>query len=986
MDPKPIRLRGTYLTVVAAAVIMFLCLGTLLLKTYRAQIEIQESILNNFKQDLAKHAAALSYFYAERKSDLKNLPTKREITNFFENKALGMSMEYGLWASLLAIQESFNQVQNERLLGRDHIYTRFLFADAAGQCLIDTQAPSSSESQGKSYQEFLTPTNLEPVILVKRLNGTAQLIVSCPYFFKGTYSGQIIAWISTETVHKYLIGADSQFQKKIIRVFSTQGNFYLPSQPLGREISSVLPNLADLGDREYYRFKMVNRSGALEEMISTWMPISETPLLLLGAIPVHELMGNLSPWHLLAVLGSLSLFSLLGGGVAWWTNTRNVILRTRLEEAAIREKEIAEKNLQLEEEIAERKRVELALRSAEEKYRAIFENAVEGIFQSTPDGRFLSVNPAMAEMHGFSSPEEMMAEVTDIKHQLYVDPARRDDRQRLMAMHGFVKGFECQVYKKGDGKLWISQSARNVYDDQGRVLYYEGFMQDVTERKEAEELSRNLIAASPIGIYIIQQGKFQIINQWFQDITGFDKEALSSMDPGNLVHPEDRQEVEKKAARMLEDESSTPYEYRIITREGNVKWIMETVTPTTFQGSQAVLGFSMDITGHKELEKQLLQAQKMEAVGRLAGGVAHDFNNMLGAIIGYTEMLMNRLNHDELAYHYGEEVRKAADRAAMLTRQLLAFSRKQLLQPQKLNLNVIIGDLEKMLHRLIGEDIELFLNLEPVLASVKADAGQMEQVILNLAINARDAMPQGGKLIISTANITLDETYGQDQTGFTPGPYVLLEVSDDGPGIEPQHLEHIFEPFFTTKEVGGGTGLGLSTVYGIVKQSGGFIEVSSQPGMGTTFRVYLPSVGDFVEFFQAKAAEIEPLKGTETILLVEDEKLLRQLTKDALEINGYKVLEARDSREAITICEEYREPIHLMLTDVVMPQMSGRELAQTLKELRPEIKVLYMSGYAEDVLFRQGVLDANLIFLQKPFRQYELTAKVRQVLDSPPVE
>jgi PAS domain S-box-containing protein len=984
MDPKPTALRGTYLTMVAAGVLLFSCLGTLLLKTYRTQIEIQVSILNNFKQDVAKQAAALSYFYAERKNDLKNLPAKREITIFFENQALGMSMEYGLWASLLAIQESFNQALKERLLGRDHIYTRFLFADVNGHCLMDTQIPYCSDPPGRSYREFLTPTNSEPLILVKRLDGTPQLIVSCPYFFKGTYSGQIIAWISIETVHNYLIGTDSRFQKKVIRVFSTQGNFYLPSEPPGRKISSVLPNLADLEGREYYRFKMVNPSGAPVEMISTWMPISETPLILLEALPVHELLGYFSPRHLLAILGSLSLLSMLGGGVAWWTNTRNVILRTRLEEAAIREKEIAEKNLQLEEEIAERNRAELALRCAEEKYRAIFENAVEGIFQSAPDGRFLSVNPAMAKMHGFSSPEEMMAEVTDIKHQLYVDPKRYDDRQRLMAIHSFVKDFEGQVYKKGNGKLWISQSARNVQDDQGRVLYYEGFAQDVTERKEAEELSRNLIAASPLGIYIIQHDKFQIINQWFQDITGFDKEALSSMDPADLVHPEDRQEVEKQAANMLEGKNSVPYEYRIITREGQVKWIMETVTPTTFQGSEAILGFSMDITGHKELEKQLLQAQKMEAVGRLAGGVAHDFNNMLGAIIGYTEMLMNRLNHDELAYHYCEELRKAANRAAMLTRQLLAFSRRQLLQPRKLNLNVIIGDLEKMLRRLIDEDIELFLNLEPVLAFVKADAGQMEQVILNLAINARDAMPQGGKLIISTANVTLDETPGQEQTGFTPGPYVLLGVSDDGPGIEPQNLEHIFEPFFTTKEVGGGTGLGLSMVYGIVKQSGGFIEVFSQPGRGTTFRLYLPSVGDFGEFFQPQAAENEPLKGTETILLVEDEKLLRQLTKDALEVNGYKVLEARDSREAITICEEYREPIHLMLTDVVMPQMSGRELAQTLKDLRPEIKVLYMTGYAEDVLFRQGVLDANLIFLQKPFRQYELTAKVRQVLDAPP--
>ncbi|MCX5891884.1 MAG: PAS domain S-box protein [Deltaproteobacteria bacterium] len=985
MDPKPLRRNlfgGTYLTVVIAAVVLVVCLATLLGKTYRAQIEIRASILNNFKQDLAKHAAALSYFYTERKNDLKNLPTKREISIFFENRALGMSMEYGLRASFIAIQESFNQVLNERMLGRDQIYTRFVFVDSSGECLIDTQRTPNTEAPPKTCKEFLTPSNSHPAILVSRVNGKAQLIASCPYFFKGTYAGQIVAWISTETVHKHLIGADSQFHKKIVRVFSSQGDFYLPAERNGAEVSAALPIVTNLADLEFYRFKMVNPTGGQVEMISTWMPIQDTPLLLVGAIPAQELFGYLSPWHLLAVLGSLSLFSLLGGGVAWWTNTRNVVLRTRLEGAAIREQEIGEKNLQLEEEIAERRRAEAALRSAEEKYRAIFENAVEGIFQSTPDGHFLSVNPAMAKMHGFASPEDMLTEVTDIRQQLYVDPKRRDDRQRLMTDHGFVKGFECQVYKKGGGKLWVSQSARAVPDDQGHTLYYEGFVQDITEGKEAEELSRNLIAASPIGIYINQAGQFQIINQWLQEITGFDKEELYLMDPANLVHPEDRREVEQKAASMLEGKSSTAYEYRIITREGKVRWIMETVTPTTYQGNEAILGFSMDITGHKELEKQLLQAQKMEAVGRLAGGVAHDFNNMLGAIIGYTEMLMKSLNPDEPPYHYGEEVKKAADRAAMLTRQLLAFSRKQMLQPQKLNLNSIIGDLEKMLRRLIGEDVELYLNLEPVLAIIKADAGQMEQVMLNLAINARDAMPQGGRLIISTANVNLDNTYVRKQADFVPGPYILMGVTDDGQGMDPETVDHIFEPFFTTKDVGSGTGLGLSTVYGIVKQSGGFIEVSSQPGLGTTFKVYLPAVGDFVEFFEAKAAEEEPLCGSETILLVEDEEILRKLVKNALEINGYKVLEARNGREAITICEQYREPIQLMLTDVVMPQMSGRELAQSLKEMWPEIRVLYMSGYAEDVLFRQGVLDTSLTFLQKPFRQYELTVKVRQVLDA----
>jgi two-component system cell cycle sensor histidine kinase/response regulator CckA len=975
------NLRTTpYWKITLAAVTLAVCVILLLVKIYRGQTDLRGSVLNNFRHDLEKNAASLSYFYTERKNDLKNLPTNREISIFFENKALGMSMEYGLRASLVAIQESLESVLRDRTLGRDPIYTRFVVADGSGECLIDTQ--KSDQFQGKYCQEFVTPERFEPFILVKRLNGATQLIVSSPYFFKGTYSGQVVAWISTETVHKHLIGADSQRHKRIARVFSSQGNFYLPAATVVSAPPTFLPDFSSMRQAEYTSFEVADPTGANVEMISTWVPIKDTPLFLVGATQTKELFGYLDPKHLLLLLGFLSFFSLFGGIVVWWTNTRNLLLHTRLEEASIREREIAVKNRQLEEEIVIRKRVEEALRSAEENYRTIFENAVEGIFQSTPNGRLLSANPAMAKMHSYDTPEELLSEVTDIGRQIYVDPRRRDEFKRRMESEGYVKGFECQVYKRGGGKVWISMSARAVYGGWGEISYYEGFAQDITEQKEAEELSRHLITASPIGIYIIQDGKFKLANQWFHEITAISKDELSLIDPASLIHPDDRQEVNNKAAGMLAGRISTPYEYRVIARGGKTKWIVETIVPTAYQGKDAVLGFFMDITGHKELEKQLLQSQKMEAVGRLAGGVAHDFNNMLGAIVGYTEMLMQRLNQGDPTYHYGEEIRKAADRASMLTRQLLAFSRKQVLQPKELNLNTIINDVEKMLRRLIGEDVELTLNLEPTLASVKADAGQMEQVILNLAVNARDAMPKGGKLLISTTNVVLDEAYALKQTDFTPGPYTLLKVNDTGLGMDMETMDRIFEPFFTTKELGSGTGLGLSTVYGIVNQSGGFIEVSSSPDTGSSFEIFLPAVKTSLESSEAKPADRAPLQGTETILLVEDEEILRQLIKEALEMNGYKVLVARNAKEALAICEQNQEPIHLALTDVVMPQMSGRELAQRLRQLRPELKVIYMSGYTEDVLFRQGVLDASLAFLQKPFRQYELTVKVRQALDA----
>jgi PAS domain S-box-containing protein len=461
--------RGPYLALALTCITVAVCLAILLLKVYWGQRALQDSILKNFRQGLEKHAATLSYFYSERKNDLNNLPTKREISIYFENKALGMSLEYGVQASLIAIRESFNLVLTERMLGRDRIYTRFLFADPAGQCLIDTARDDKSPPPANFCQEFLTPGKLEPRILVRKVDNQAQIIVSCPYFFKGQYSGQIIAWISTKTIQKHLIGPERQTGNKITRIFSRQGNFYLPAV---HKVSIKLPDANKLKKNKYCRYCSADARGNSAEMISSWVPIPDTPLFLVGIIPSNDLLGSLSPWHFLVALGALSLLSLGGGGIFWWGHTRNLILQTRLEEAAIREQEIAGKNRQLEEEIIERKRMEGAARQAEEKYRAIFDNAVEGIFQSTPDGKFISINPAMATMHGFASPAEMLEEVTDIKHQLYVDPQRRDDRQKLMAKQGFVKGFECQVYRKEDGRLWVSQSARVVADEQGNVLYY----------------------------------------------------------------------------------------------------------------------------------------------------------------------------------------------------------------------------------------------------------------------------------------------------------------------------------------------------------------------------------------------------------------------------------------------------------------------------------------------------------------------------------
>ena len=423
-------------------------------------------------------------------------------------------------------------------------------------------------------------------------------------------------------------------------------------------------------------------------------------------------------------------------------------------------------------------------------------------------------------------------------------------------------------------------------------------------------------------------------------------------------------------------------------KDGSIIDVEVTTHGLHFAGRPAQLVLATDVTERKraqdalrETEEQLRQAQKLEAVGRLAGGVAHDFNNLLTVISGYSEMTLRGLEADSPLCHRVEEIRRAAARAASLTSQLLAFSRKQVLQPMALDLNAVVSEMEKMLRRLIGEDVHLVTVLDPTLSRVKADPGQIVQVLMNLAVNARDAMPQGGKLTVETRNVYLDETYARRHVAVTPGRHVMLAVSDTGVGMDAETQAHIFEPFFTTKEVGKGTGLGLSTVYGIVKQSGGNVWVYSEPGHGSTFKVYFPRVGEGAQEYRRGAEPEEVLRGEETVLLAEDEETVRKLAREVLELYGYRVLEAAGGGAALLICERHAGPIQLLVTDVVMPEMGGRELAARLAPLRPEMRVLYMSGYTDSAIAHQGVLEDRADFIQKPFTPEALARKVREVLD-----
>ena len=396
--------------------------------------------------------------------------------------------------------------------------------------------------------------------------------------------------------------------------------------------------------------------------------------------------------------------------------------------------------------------------------------------------------------------------------------------------------------------------------------------------------------------------------------------------------------------------------------------------------SETITGYVFDNTDLKRLEEQFRQAQKMEAVGQLAGGIAHDFNNLLTGIMGYLRLTMDRMAPEDPVKSDLMEIRKAAERASWLTRRLLAFSRKQVLVPELMNLNTAVEEMTKFLHRIIGENIELRMRQREDVWIIRADRSQLEQVIVNLAVNARDAMPTGGKLVIETANATLDHAYVKTHLGVQPGEYVSLTVSDTGIGMDKAVMSRLFEPFFTTKEPGKGTGLGLATVYGIVKQSGGHITVYSEPGRGSAFRVYLPRASR--QATENGLAAAAPQGGRETILLVEDEVMVREMTARMLQWGGYEVIQAKDGPEALRICKEGSTPIHLMLTDVIMPGMSGRELAEHLAFLCPKVKVAYMSGYTDDAVLQLGVYESEMAFLQKPFTLESLLKRVRAILDN----
>jgi PAS domain S-box-containing protein len=637
---------------------------------------------------------------------------------------------------------------------------------------------------------------------------------------------------------------------------------------------------------------------------------------------------------------------------------------------------------------------EQQLRAALERFAAILESALDAVVTIDAGGVITGWSTQAEAMFGWSRSEA----VGQVLSSIVIPPQHREAHGRglerfLATGEGPIlrRRIEITALRKDGHEFPVELSVSPVR--LGDTWEFSAFVRDLSERKrteaalrESEVGYRTLVERAPVGIYRSSaEGKFLSVNAALVRILGYDSpEEVQQLDMARDVYadPAERQ-------RLLDRDSYTDREYDEVEatwkrRDGLLLTVQLSVRAERSATTGIVYYETIvrDLTEQRRLQEQLLQSQKMEAVGRLAGGVAHDFNNLLTVIISYTDLLLEDLGRDDPKREDVAAVRKAAEGAAALTHQLLAFSRKQVLQPKVLDVNATVATTEKLLRRLIGEDIQLVAKLASGVGRVKADPGQIEQVIMNLAVNARDAMPAGGQLTIETANVEMDEAYVRGHPLAQPGRYVMLAVSDTGIGMDEETKAHIFEPFFTTKEMGKGTGLGLATVYGIVKQSGGFIWLYSEPGQGTSFKIYIPRVDESAEQRATAAAAATLPRGTETILVVEDAPGVRAVTRQVLERQGYTVLEAPNGEAALVLATKHQGPIQLLLTDVVMPGVSGRQLAELLAPLRPDMLVLYTSGYTDDSVVRHRVLESGIAYLQKPFTPDGLARKVRDVLDS----
>lgn len=846
--------------VIVVGVPFLLSIFYLLYNSFQIERDLKENLLKICHQRVEGRAADLGNFFSDRIEDLFNLRHSREIAVFFENKALGMSMEYGLKQSLIPIRDLFADLMNRKEVGGGKVYSRLAYISAEGKFLVDTESGKPDE-EATALLRQPSFSNSGPGRISMSQDGKYS-IVSITHEHKGVYRGQIIGWISPKIIYDHIFGGDKTASSRYFIRDERNGGL------LVNDTVSVQPGyfnaIRSTPIGSHNEFSVREKTGDAVNAVAYKVLVPDTTYSLVYLTHAERIYGKLASQNRVATL-SLLVIALLAG-VAF--TVRSMILKTSVNELERRVQkrtaDLCRLNESLQSEISEREETMRALEAAEKKYRSIFENAVEGMFQTVPDGRIISANPALARMHGYGTPEEMIADINDLIAQLYVDENRRLEFVRLMEEDGAAYHFEVQTRRKGGMTNWVSINARNVRDENNGTPYYEGSVEDITERKH--------------------------------------------------------------------------------------------------------------------LESQLLHSQKMEAIGTLAGGIAHDFNNILTAIVGYSDLLCLKIEKDNPVRAYVDRILSSSQKAVNLTQSLLAFSRKQTIDLKPHKAGTLIGGIAELLKRLLTEDVNLEIGHVDNDVVIMADKSQIDQVLMNLATNARDAMPHGGTLVIEATRTVMDNDFIQIHGYGSHGEYVLVSVADTGTGMDENTIKKVFEPFFTTKAEGKGTGLGLSIAYGIIKQHNGYITVESEPGKGTTFRIYLPTVR-MKEVHEDTGVPLSMRTGTETILIAEDNKEVRGFLTEVLSVSGYTVVEAMDGEEAFRKFVENKGRIALVISDVVMPGKNGKELGEQIRKIEPNMKILFTSGYTRDIVLFKGIPDKMADFISKPLSSNKLLDKIRELLD-----
>jgi PAS domain S-box-containing protein len=855
--------RNWNLTTAIISLVLVSYIAFLLVTNYFAQVKLRETALEQLQHDAEKRATAVSYFYSERKSDLRGLASNRAISAFFENRALGMSMKYGLNASLTGISNAFERLIAGKLLNNDRIYQRIVLIDVDGHVLVECNAPGPRPSAGNWDRES-SPESPEPTILVRSAGEEVEVMLSAPYFFKGSYNGRIVAWVSPEIVYEHLVSAaKSPSSKRFTCLVGAEDSHLLLPAKASRDLPfSVIPDFGKCEPGEICTFDLGFGGKGQEQVVGSSVPVKGAPFSLVTLAPAAEVLGSESLWKLPTAMGVLALLVLGGFAVAWSVHMRYLVLRARLEEAGKVKLEVEEKNEALKLEIIERKRFEEALRESEERYRQLADLLPQPVFEIDGDNLLTFVNRAAFKAFGYS--QEDFSRGLSVP-QLF---APEDREKVLQSFHLKSEGDEI-----GNLELMAKRKNGNTFPA--------------------------LIYANPIV-------------------------------RGDLV--------------------------------------------------TGMRGIIMDISERKRMEAELLRTQKLKSIGVLAGGIAHDFNNILTAIIGYTELAMRRIAGDRDIGGHLDQVLQASLRAKDLIKQILVFSRKGKNEPMPVEVRSVVEEALKLIRASLPTTIEIKQDIQSTKSIVCADPTQIHQVLMNLCTNAAHAMSgQMGVLEVTLHREERSPDSRDDLSELPGGSYVKLTVRDNGVGMRPEIQERIFEPYFTTKAKGVGTGLGLAVVHGIVKSLGGSIEVESEEGRGSAFHVFLP-----LAVKPAKPGVEQSISiswGKECILLVDDEQVIVDIGREALQYLGYQVAGSTSSIEALNAFRNQPHAFDLVITDMTMPSMTGEELAKELIRIRPDIPIILCTGYNELITEKKAKTLGIKEFLPKPWVIQDLTKAIRRALD-----